>query len=112
MHDFFIVTERKKRSADIVLLEKQKKEYDNYVALADKAKELIEQKRVKDIDLHADESLHDRGVITSEHLKILIEDHTGKKTSLKHSNKDKSVVLWLDVQVKKAFVPQSLTIVS
>ena len=65
-HDSFIVTERKKRSADIILIEKQKKEYDNYVALADKAKELIEQKRVKDIDLHADESLHDRGVITSE----------------------------------------------
>ena len=42
------------------------KEYDNYVALSDKTKELIEQKRVKGIDLHADESLHDRGVIVSQ----------------------------------------------
>ena len=41
LNDIFIATERKKRNADIILLEKQKKQYDNYVALADKVKDLI-----------------------------------------------------------------------
>ena len=33
--DSFIVTERNKRSADIALLEKQKNDYEHYVAVAE-----------------------------------------------------------------------------
>ena len=47
LNDFFIATERKKRSADIALLEKQKNNYEHYVAVADKVKELIEGKSIK-----------------------------------------------------------------
>ena len=47
MNDFFIATERKKRSADIASLEKQKNDYEHYVAVADKVKELIEEKTRK-----------------------------------------------------------------
>ena len=63
--DFLIATERKKQSAKIIVLEKRKSDHEHYVALADKAKELIEQKHVKDIDVYAHESLHDRSVITN-----------------------------------------------
>ena len=45
LNDFFIATERKKRSADVILLKKQKKQYNNYTTLANKVKELIEEKR-------------------------------------------------------------------
>ena len=69
---------RRERSADIILLEKQKKEYDNYIALAAKVKQLIEPKRDKGIDVYTHESLNDKKVITGEQLKLLIEDHTGK----------------------------------
>ena len=109
--DFFIATERKKRSADIILLEKQKKEYDNYIALAAKAKQLIELKRDKGIDVYTHESLIDKKNITSEQLKLLIEDHTGKKPGAKDSTKDRLVALWLDVREKKAHETKEWTIV-
>ena len=109
--DFFIATERKKRSADIILLEKQKKEYDNYVVLAAKVKELIEQKRGKGIDVYTHQSLDDKKVITGEQLKLLIEDHTGKKPGAKDSTKDRLVALWLDTRDKKAHEPKEWTIV-
>lgn len=51
-----------------------------------RTKESIEQKRVKGIDVYADESLNDRGVITNEQLQILIEDHTEKKPGSKDSD--------------------------
>ena len=109
--DFFIATERKKRSADIILLEKQKKEYDNYIALAAKVKQLIELKRDKGIDVYTHESLIDKKNITSEQLKLLIEDHTGKKPGAKDSTKDRLVALWLDVREKKAHETKEWTIV-
>ena len=62
LNDFFIATERKKRSADIALLEKQKNNYKDYVAVADKVKELIEGKSVKGKDVYTHESLQERGV--------------------------------------------------
>ena len=83
--DFLIATERKKQSAKIIVLEKQNNDHEHYVALADKAKELIEQ-------------LHDRGVITNEQLKNLIENHTWKKPGSKEKNKLGLVTLWLEVQ--------------
>ena len=110
LDDFFIATERKKRSADIILLEKQKKEYDNYVALAAKVKQLIELKKDKGIDVYTHESLDDKKVITGEQLKLLIEDHTGKKPSSKDNNKDRLVALWLDTREKKAHEPKEWTI--
>ena len=109
--DFFIATERKKRSADIILLEKQKKEYDNYVALAAKVKQLVELKRDKGIDVYTHESLNDKKVITGEQLKLLIEDHTGKKPGAKYNNKERLVALWLDVREKKAHKTKEWTIV-
>ncbi|OEU17850.1 hypothetical protein FRACYDRAFT_238278 [Fragilariopsis cylindrus CCMP1102] len=102
-------SKRKKRSEDIIVLSKQKNEHEHYAALNDKAKELIVQKRVKGINVYTHESLHDRGVITNEQLKILIEDHTGKKASSKDNNKLGLVQLWLDVRDKKAFVPKEWT---
>ena len=72
-------------SAKIIVLEKQKNNHEHCVALADKAKELIEQ-------------LHDRGVITNEQLKNLIENHTWKKPGSKEKNKLGLVTLWLEVQ--------------
>ena len=59
LNDIFIATERKKRNADIILLEKQKKQYDNYVALADKVKDLVAQKHDKGIDVYT----HDHSTI-------------------------------------------------
>ena len=91
-NNFFIAAERKQQSEGIILLEKQKKEYNTYVAPADKGKQLIEQKRGKGIDVYT-QLLNDRGVITGEQLKLLIEDHTGKKTGSKDSNKDRLVAL-------------------
>ena len=108
--DFFIATERKKRSADIIVLEKQKKEYDNYVVLVAKRKELVEQKRGRGIVVYT-HSLNDRKIITIEQLKLLIEDHTGKKPSSKDSNKDGLVALRLDARDKKAHEPKKWTIV-
>jgi hypothetical protein len=109
-NDFFIATERKQRSADIILLEKQKNQYDNYVVLAAKRKELVELKKDKGIDVYT-HSLNDRKDITIEQLKILIEDHTGKKPSSKDSTKDGLVALWLDTRDKKAYEPKEWTIV-
>ena len=83
LNDIFVATERKKRNADIILLEKQKKQYDNYVALADKVKDLIAQKHDKGIDVYMHESFNNRGVIKNEELKILIEDHTGENPQFK-----------------------------
>ena len=67
--------------------------HEHYVALADKAKELIEY-------------LHDRGVITNEQLKNLIENHTWKKLGSKENNKLGLVTLWLEVQEKKPYKPE------
>ena len=50
-------------------------------------------------------------VITGEQLKLLIEDHTGKKPSSKDSNKDRLVALCLDVREKKAHETKEWTIV-
>ena len=81
---FLLQQKEKKRSADIASLEKQKNDYEHYVAVADNVKELIEEKRVKGIDMYTHESLNnDTGAITNEQLKILIEDHTGKKIEFK-----------------------------
>ena len=55
----------------IIVLEKQKKEYDNYVVLAAKRKKLVEQKRGRGIDVYT-HSLNDRKIITGEQLKVLI----------------------------------------
>ena len=52
-NDFFIATERKKQSAEIVVLAKRKNNHNHYVALANEAKELIGQKCVKDIGVLA-----------------------------------------------------------
>ena len=38
------------------------------------------------IGVYAHGSLHDKGVINNEQLKILIKDHTGKKPSSKDNN--------------------------
>ena len=57
------------------------------------------------------ESLNDKKVITGEQLKLLIEDHTGKKPSSKDSNKDGLVALRLDARDKKAHEPKKWTIV-
>ena len=56
--------------------------------------------------MYTHQSPNDRGVITGEQLKFLIEDHTGKKPSSKDSNKDGLVALWLDAQDKKAHEPK------
>ena len=108
-NDYFIATERKKRNEEIIVLAKRKKEHEHYLGLADKAKELIEQKRVKGINVYLHESLQDRGVITIEQLKILIEEHTGKKPNSKDNNKLGLVALWLDVREKKAYEPEEWT---
>ena len=108
--DFFIATERKKRSADIILLEKQKNQYDNYVVLSAKVKQLIELKKDKGIDVYT-HSLNDRKDITAEQLKLLIEDHTGKKPGAKDSTKDRLLALWLDTRDKKAHEPKEWTTV-
>ena len=52
------------------------------------------------------ESLQEMGVITDAQLKILIEDHTGKKANSKDSNKLVLVVLWLEVRETKAYEPK------
>ena len=109
-NDFFIATERKKRSADIALLEKQKKQYGNYVVLAAKAKQLIALKKDKGIDVYT-HSLNDRKDITGEQLKLLIEDHTGKKPGAKDSTKDRLLALWLDTRDTKAHEPREWTTV-
>ena len=108
--DFFIATERKKRSADIILLEKQKNQYDNYVVLSAKVKQLIELKKDKGIDVYT-HSLNDRKDITAEQLKLLIEDHTGKKPGAKDSTKDRLLALWLDTRDTKAHEPRQWTTV-
>ena len=74
-------------------------------------KQLIELKKDKGIDVYMHQSLNDRGVITGEQLKLLIEDHTGKKPGAKDSNKDRLVALWLDVRDKKEHKPKEWTIV-
>ena len=54
------------------------------VIVMNKAKELIHQKFKQDIGLYL--YVHDtldKGVITNEELKILIENHTGKKVNSK-----------------------------
>ena len=72
---------------------------------------MIEQKSDKGIDVYTHESLNDKKVITGEQLKLLIEDHTGKKPSSKDSNnKDGLVALWLDARDKKAHEPKEWTI--
>ena len=76
-------------------------------------KQLIEKKSDnKGIDVYTHQSPNDRGVITGEQLKFLIEDHTGKKPSSKDSNnKDGLVALWLDTtREKKAYEPKEWTI--
>ena len=52
------------------------------VIVMNKAKELIHQKFKQDISLYVHDTL-DKGVITNEELKILIENHTGKKVNSK-----------------------------
>ena len=59
---FLLQQKEKKRSADIASLEKQKNDYEHYVAVADKVKELIEGKSVKGKDVYTHESLQERGV--------------------------------------------------
>ena len=53
-NDCFISTERKNQNEKVKVLAKQKKEHKHNVVLSlrDKVKELIEQKRVKGIDLY------------------------------------------------------------
>ena len=53
-------------------------------------------------------ALQDRGVMKKEELQILIGDHAGKKNQIQKiiTNLDWLIVLWLDVQEKKAFVPK------
>ena len=74
----FLLQQKGKREVQTILLEKQKKQYDNYVALAAKVTQLIEQKSDKGIDVYT-HSLNNQKIITGEQLKLLIEDHTGKK---------------------------------
>ena len=109
-NDFFIAAERKQRSEEIIVLEKHKKEYDNYVVLAAKVKQLIALKKDKGIDVYT-HSLNDRKDITGEQLKLLIEDHTGKKPGAKDSTKDRLLALWLDARDKKAHEPKEWTTV-
>ena len=97
----FLLQQKGKREVQTIQLEKQKKQYDNYVALAAKVTQLIEQKSDKGIDVYT-HSLNNRKVIAGEQLKLLIEDHTGKKTGAEDSNKDRLVALWLDARDKKA----------
>ena len=73
---------------------------------------MIEQKRGKGIDVYTHQSLDDKKVITGEQLKLLIEDHTGKKPGAKDSTKDRLVALWLDTRDKKAHEPKEWTIVN
>ena len=71
---------------------------------------MIELKKDKGINVYT-HSLNDRKVITGEQLKVLIEDHTGKKPGAKDSTKDGLVALWLDTRDKKAHEPKEWTIV-
>ena len=48
----FLLQQKGKREVQTIQLEKQKKQYDNYVALAAKVKQLIELKRDKGINVY------------------------------------------------------------
>ena len=72
---------------------------------------MIQLKKDKGIDVYTHQSLDNKKVITGEQLKLLIEDHTGKKPGAKDSTKDRLVALWLDTRDTKAHEPKEWTTV-
>ena len=95
--DTFIGLQRRRNEEQLVVLTKKKSKYDDYTAISNKAKTLIQHKEGKNIDVFAQNFVTHPLLITVDELKILIEYKSGKNAPSKE-NKPALITRWNNVK--------------